>query len=300
MTWADPLKRDSLPATPMNAPSVSHRLKNLLYDRLEPGQASWLDARTAVSLEPPSGRELFLTYTLIGRKFPDAAIKVPAEPDNRLFDYLSRHEIRLDQLARIYLLSKALERDPYYFIPKVSTLVQVADTGELITFLRYLPVLPHSEEFAATAVDALRTNIAPVFDAIALENPYPETHFDQAQWNQMYLKAAFMQRDLLKIVGVEHRGNARLARIISDYAHERWAASRPVDPLIWRPVGPFLEGTLLADMKRLLESADAREQRAGYLCCRAADDPQAAALLAGHALQAVYASNPFSWDDLKP
>lgn len=284
----------------MNSPSVSQRLKNLLYDRLEPGQANWLDGRLAVSLEPPSGRELFLTYTLIGRKLPESKVEVPGGAKDRLWQYLGLHGIRLDQLARIYLLARALERDPYYFIPKVGTLVQVADTGELITFLRYLPMLPHSEEFATIAVDALRTNIAPVFDAIALENPYPEAHFDPDQWNQMYLKAAFMQRDLLKIMGVEHRGNARLARIISDYAHERWAASRPVDPLFWRPVGPFLDAELLADMKRLLESADAREQRAGYLCCLASDAPGAADLLNGHALQAEYASKPFNWDDLKP
>lgn len=294
------LERDSWQAYPMNTPSVSQRLKKLLYDHLEPHQASWLDGRLEVSLEPPSGRDLFLTYTLIGRKLPDGQVAVPGVPEDRLWDYLGRHGIRLDQLARIYLLSKALERDPYYFIPKVSTLVQVADTGELITFLRFLPVLPHSEEFAATAVDALRTNIAPVFDAIALENPYPETLFDQAQWNQMYLKAAFMQRDLLRIIGVEHRGNARLARIISDYAHERWAASRPVDPLIWRPVGPFIDDALLADMKRLLESADQREQRAGFLSCRASEDPRVTALLSGHALQATYASKPFNWEDLTP
>lgn len=284
----------------MNSPSVSQRLKIVLYDHLEPMQARWLDERLVASLEPPSGRDLFLTYTLIGRKLPDTGVAVPEVSKDRLWNYLGRHGIRLDQLARIYLLSKALERDPYYFIPKVGTLVQVADTGELITFLRYLPVLPHSEEFAATAVDTLRTNIAPVFDAIALENPYPEAHFDQGQWNQMYLKAAFMQRDLLKIPGVEHRGNARLARIISDYAHERWAASRPVDPLIWRPVGPFLDDHLLADMKRLLESPDTREQRAGYLSCLASDDPRAAALLSGHALQATYTSKPFNWEDLKP
>ena len=284
----------------MNRESVSERLKKLLFPHLDPEQVRWLESRVAVLLDPPSGRDLFLTYTLIGRRLPQTEVSVPGEPNNRLWLYLGRHGIRLDQLARIYVLAAALERDPYYFVPKVGTLIQVADTGELITFLRFLPVLPHSEEFATTAVDSLRTNIAPVFDAIALDNPYPETHFDQGQWNQMYLKAAFMQRDLLKIIGVDHRANPALARIISDYAHERWAASRPVDPLIWRPVGPFLEGNLLEDMKRLLESSDSREQRAGFLSCRASGKPQAAALIAGHPVQAGYDTKPFDWEDLKP
>lgn len=284
----------------MNSPSVSDHLKKLLFSRLDTQQATWFEDRLAVTLEPPSGRDLFLTYTLIGRKLPAIGVEVTEAPKEWLWSYLKGHGIRLDQLARIYLLARALERDPYYFVPKVGTLLQVADTGELTTFLHFLPVLPHSEEFAAAAVDALRTNISTVFDAIALENPYPEAHFDQAQWNQMYLKAAFMERDLLKIIGVEHRSNARLARIISDYAHERWAASRPVDPLIWRPVGPFLDEPLLADMRRLLESPDGREQRAGFLSCRASRDPRAAALISGHPLRAVYDSKPFNWEDLKP
>ena len=190
----------------MNPASVSERLKKLLFPQLGPEQVRWLESRLAVSLHPPSGRDLFLTYTLIGRKFPATRVDIPEEGRDRLGDYLALHGIGLDQLARIYLLAAALERDPYYFVPKVGTLIQVADTGELITFLRYLPALPHSEEFAATAVDALRTNIAPVFDAISLDNPYPETHFDQGQWNQMFLKAGFMQRDPLGALwGLEFR-----------------------------------------------------------------------------------------------
>ena len=290
--------KSPIAAAPMKSPPVAERLKELLFKQLSPEQGQWLESRMAVSLHPPSGRDLFLTYTLIGRRFPSTRVQIPGEGRDRLRDYLALHGASLDQLARIYLLAAALERDPYYFIPKVGTLIQVADTGELITFLRFLPALPHSEEFAATAVDALRTNISTVFDAIALQNPYPETHFDQGQWNQMYLKAAFMQRDLLKIIGVEHRANAALARIISDYAHERWAASRPVDPLIWRPVGPFLDEALLADMKRLLESPDQCEQMAGFLCCRVSKNPKAATLVAGHPVQAAYAAKPFDWKEL--
>ena len=97
------LERDSLQAYPMNSPSVSQRLKKLLYVHLEPDQASWLDGRLAVSLEPPSGRDLFLTYTLIGRKLPDGQVPVPAATEDRLWSYLGRHGIRLDQLARIFL-----------------------------------------------------------------------------------------------------------------------------------------------------------------------------------------------------
>ena len=240
-----------------------------------------------------------MTYSLLSGKvdqgktvkFPDASEAVSA--------YLGSQGANLLQISRIYLLVKVLEHHPEYFIPKVANLIQVADTGELETFLKFLILLPHSEQFKDVAVEALRTNIATVFDAIALNNPYPSKYFNDQQWNQMYLKAAFMQRDLLQIIGVEERANADLARIISDYAHERWAASRPADPLFWRPVGPYLNEQLLEDMRRLLERGEAGEQMAGYLCCRASELPQAAALIKGHELSETYRRELFDWKDIK-
>jgi hypothetical protein len=139
-----------------------------------------------------------------------------------------------------------------------------------------------------------------LFDAIALENPYPAAHFNDQQWNQMYLKAAFMQRDLSLIMDVDRRANNDLARIISDYAHERWAASRSIDPMFWRPVTHFLEGILLEDMARLLASDDLLERRAGALCCHYAGTSAAKALLQGHeALVQAIADKKLTWNTLK-
>ena len=279
---------------------VSLQLKKIIYPVLAQDMQEWLDARLHKTLHPASGRELFLTYSLIGRKFPASLIPITEEPGNPLLEYLRQHQPDQISLARIFLLSEALEADRNYFVPKVGQLIQVADTSELITFLRYLYYLPEGASFVNAGVEALRTNIADVFDAIALDNPYPANYFDEQQWNQMYLKAAFMERDLLRIREVSRRGNAKLARIISDYAHERWAASRKVDPLIWQPVGPFLDENLMGDMERLLGSEDLREQRAGYLCCRASKYPQASEAISTHKLAQTYKTTPFDWEDLKP
>jgi hypothetical protein len=198
------------------------------------------------------------------------------------------------------LLVRVLEENSEYFLPKVANLIQVADTGELETFLKFLILLPHAEEFKNVAVEAIRTNIATVFDAISLNNPYPAEYFNDAQWNQMYLKAAFMQRNLADIQQVDRRANKDLARIISDYAHERWAASRDVDPLFWRPVINFLDGVLLEDMKRLLESDDLREAGAAALCCHYSDRPEASALLKNHPERIEQIkSKTISWKKLK-
>src|SRR5690606_33852490 len=175
----------------------------------------------------------------------------------------------------IYLLADVLMADPEFFAPKVNNIIQVADTSELETFLKYLILLPDAERFKTTAVATLRTNVSTVFDAIALNNPYPSKYFNDQQWNQMYLKAAFMQRDLSKIADIDKRANRDLARIISDYAHERWSASRNIDPYFWRPVSQFLEGQLLLDMERLLNSGNVSEKKAGALCCYRSDNEKA-------------------------
>ena len=85
-------------------------------------------------------------------------------------------------------------------------------------------------------------------------------------------------------------------RIISDYAHERWEASRTVPPHFWRPVGPFIDETLLADMKRLFASFDIKENQAAALCCHQSKNTKAAQLLAQYpVLEQAVASNQLQW-----
>lgn len=276
---------------------VTEQLKTYLDSALDASSLRWLEERLGKILESPSARELFMAYTLTARNIPGKASGWK-KGDGFLNTYLRLQQPGLQEMVRIYILATALEAKPDFFIPKVAKLIEVADTGELVTFLKFLPLLPENQAFKAPAVEALRTNIATVFDAIALDNPYPADHFNEQQWNQMYLKAAFMQRDLLRISRIPERANAALSRIISDYAHERWAASRAVDPLIWQPVGPFVEGALLKDMERLLQSEDPREQKAGYLCCLNAPASAAKALIADHPLKNQYEKSPFDWEDI--
>jgi hypothetical protein len=116
----------------------------------------------------------------------------------------------------------------------------------------------------------------------------------------MYLKAAFMQRDLSRIQDVDRRANTDLARIISDYAHERWAASRDVDPVFWRPVSNFIEGNLVNDIQRLIHSDNPQENRAAALCCVQSENEVAKKLLQSHPELAEQANKGnFTWYNLK-
>ncbi len=242
-------------------------LASILELRSEGPAYQWFTERLDLILEKSSARELYLTYSLCATKFSSAVLEDIDLNDPALKNYLIEKKASLLTIARIYLLGKVVATNTDVFKEKVQNLIQIADTGELETFLKFLILLPNPEDYLFAGVEALRTNIAIVFDAIALKNPYPAAYFNDQQWNQMYLKAAFMQRDLGDIEAVDQRANKELTRIISDYAHERWAASRTIDPDFWRPVSNFLEGPLVDDVKRLLQSDNAIEVKAGTLVC---------------------------------
>lgn len=280
------------------------QISNDIYSVLEANESQdsivWLAERIAKIQDSKATKDLFMTYSLLASKFKATALLDANSKVSESVSLFVSHKASLLEISRIYLLVKVLEIDANHFGPKVNSIIEVADTGELETFLKYLILLPNPEVFKSTAVEALRTNIATVFDAITLNNPYPGKYFNDQQWNQMYLKAAFMERNLSMIQAVDERANKDLTRIISDYAHERWAASRKIDPLFWRPVTGFLNDTLLLDMKRLLSSDDLQENKAGGLCCFNSKNDQALKMLNQYPqLKDKIASKEITWNTLK-
>lgn len=257
----------------------------------------WLKDKTKKILEEESAREFFLTYTLLAEKVTAALVTIEGETETE--NYLKKQKVNALEIARIYFLNFILSAKQDVFTPQVAKIIQIADSSEMETFLKYLLFLPQPEAFKMVAVDALRTNIASVFDALALYNPYPAHYFEDKQWNQMFLKAAFMQRPLQHIVAVDERANADLARIISDYAHERWVAGRDIDPYFWRPVTGFINETLLRDMQRLFSSDNSAARKAAALCCHNSNNEVAKKLLANYPeLYQLAESDELNWNTI--
>ena len=263
----------------MQHSDIGNDLLTIIEQNCEEDSKNWFYEKLGAIINNQSVREFYLTYSLCNIKFSGETLSGIQKSNGDFIKYLLQHGISHMQLARIALLIRVLEEDSEFFEEKAKNLIQVADKGELETFLRYLILLPNSQNFRNVAVEALRTNITAVFDAISQNNPYPSLFFNDHQWNQMFLKAAFMERDLGGILDIDTRANEDLARIISDYAHERWSASRKVDPEIWRPTTNFLQGRLLEDMKRLFESNDPDYRSAAALCCYHSNKEEARKLL---------------------
>jgi hypothetical protein len=94
------------------------------------------------------------------------------------------------------------------------------------------------------------------------------------------LKCLFVGSPLYLVHGLDGRVNADLAQMLCDFAHERWAAHRPVSPELWRAVGPLADGAMLVDLERVIATGTEAERAGAALSAR--HNPNAEGVLATH------------------
>lgn len=185
----------------------------------------------------------------------------------------------IDQAGRTALVISYPYADPDAYVQTLDKIFSTADVGESVALYQSLPLLPHPERFRSRAAEGVRSNITSVLNAVALDNPYPSEYLDDDAWNQMVLKAVFVGSPLYRIRGLDERANPKLARMLVDYAHERWAASRSVTPELWRPVGPFVDGGYAEELALVLDSSDDTQREAAALALHDASSEHARRLL---------------------
>ena len=110
----------------------------------------------------------------------------------------------------------------------VQRLFEGGELGEQESILRMLELLPLPSRYVETALLGCRANALRVFEAIACDNAYPERHFPERSFNQMVLKAIFLEVPVARIEGLARRRSPELERMARDYASERRAAGRSV------------------------------------------------------------------------
>jgi len=131
--------------------------------------------------------------------------------------------------ARICLLVHAMDRfNADDHVTLVRDVFRTGDNRERIALLQSLSLLPAPERFVETAVEACRTHVQDVFEAIACDNPYPATHFADLNFAQMIMKALFTGAPLARVHEWQTRVTVDMQRMARDFAAERTAAGRPV------------------------------------------------------------------------
>jgi hypothetical protein len=185
----------------------------------------------------------------------------------------------INRLCRVWLVLHLDPTNSDTYIRTIESLFSAAEMNEQVALYSALPFLAYPMQWRRRCAEGIRSNIGDVLQAIMCGNPYPSENLEEGPWNQMVLKAFFTEKPVHLIVGLDERANKELARILRDYAHERWAAHRAVNPLLWRCVGPFIDAESYPDIKRIAASENSLEQEAAALACSTSSYPPARELL---------------------
>ena len=280
--------------------AVAQVLRSWLKRQLPEEQLSWLEGQLA-RLESGRERDLEILFGLAPRRIGRADLRLSADDLAAADEARSGWDPRqwtLDDAARILALLE-FARASARFTEAYMSLCRTAEVGEAVALYRGLPLYPEPDSLEWQAGEGLRTSMRAVFEAIAHRNPYPKENFSEDRWNHMVLKALFIGSTLHPIQGLDERSNPTLARILRDYAHERWAAGRSVTPELWRCMGPFAEGEMVEDLERLAKSGDAQDRRAAALALAASPDGRASRVLERLPVETMMVkTGALSWDNI--
>jgi hypothetical protein len=212
-------------------------LRELLARRVVGPALAWLEAEHAwldgvAAIGGFDAPRFSRTFTAMARRLGRAPLALDDAEAARVREAeleqpLSRWTV--DELGRVEWLVRGVA---LHAGDSAVTLVrQVFDDGdnrERQAVLHALPLLPEPERFVALGVDACRSHVSPIFEAIACDNVYPARYFPDASFQQMALKVAFVELPLSRVMLLETRKTDELDRMARDYAGEREAAGRPV------------------------------------------------------------------------
>ncbi|MEO8151135.1 MAG: EboA domain-containing protein [Bacteroidia bacterium] len=173
----------------------------------------------------------------------------------------------VDKAIRVLILFEIPHEHDETYINTLEELFGSGDMGELIALYSALPVLPYPDQLIKRCEEGIRTNMGDVFESVGNNNPFPADYLSEDAFNQMVLKCMFIGKPLYKVINLNHRLNKALAVMALDYAHERWAALRKINPELWQLIAPFLESKDLKDVERSLWTGDELERRAVVLAC---------------------------------
>jgi hypothetical protein len=279
----------------------SELLRSWLRRQLSGDATDWVEAQALAVGGAETDRALFLAISLVHRRIgkadlvlsaADIAAADAARPGWRPVGW------SLDQAARVFLLLAA-GGSPARFAERLEQLFATADISELIAFYRGLPLYPDQARYIERAAEGVRTNMKAVFESVAHNSPYPAEQFSEGGWNQMVVKALFIGSTLYPIEGLERRWNPDLTRMLCDYAHERWAAGRPVSYELWRGVGRHADKAAIDDLARVLATGAPTERQAAAIALGESPHREAESILGRDPnLAAAVHNGQISWETL--
>jgi hypothetical protein len=225
------LQLRSVYTTQMSIRSLSEFLRTALRSRVEADAMSWLE-ETLGRVADGDDDALLIAYTRarrLGRERLNLSAGEQGDIQRLQADVqLDRWTLEDAGRAALLLARATAATGPGGFVEAATECYGRGDSSEQQSWLKSTPLLPEPERLLPLVIDACRTNILPLFEAVACENPFPSRYFPERNFNQLVLKALFNNVALSRIAGLSERRNADLTRMAADYASERRAAGRTV------------------------------------------------------------------------
>jgi hypothetical protein len=276
-------------------------LQNCLERQLAPPVLNWLADRFEAT-RTGDRAEFHLAFGLIPRKTGKTILQLTEAEllQAKAIQPGWRPELwSVDQAARTLLVNFLPSEPEEAFREILDRTFAAGEVGELVALYQSLWLLPHPESHRLRAAEGIRSSIRTVFGAVSQDNSYPASHLEEGPFNQMVLKCLFVGLPLDPIVGLDSRTNPRLARMLLDYARERWAAKRDVSPELWRPLSPFVDFEICEAMRRLLEQGSEMEKQAAVLTLKGSFTRPAQLFLGEHSERlAPLLARPMNWSEI--
>ena len=250
--------------------TLQTQLQQIVLNTVTPEAWQWLQEKGVQVQSEKEATALNTAFAAIPRKTGTPLVEIAQKEKETFLQWQPQLQIEgwgSDRVARVWLLMQLDATDKEAYFQKIETLFLSASMNELVALYSALPVLHHPQLWHHRCTEGIRSNIGTVLEAIMCDNVYPSQNLDEGAWNQLVLKAFFTDKPVHRIVGLDARANKSLAYTLSDYAHERWAAGRPVNPQLWRCVAPFIDEKLFDDVVRLAQSDIEVEREAAALIC---------------------------------
>ncbi|WEK18914.1 MAG: EboA domain-containing protein [Candidatus Pedobacter colombiensis] len=224
-----------MPATEIR--SLAELFHQIIKRNLNSDAWSWLEKKVNLVKTEERSVQLNLSFSqlprITGRNIVELKNNEAAEITLLVPDLEIDHWT-IDRLCRVWLLMQLPAGDKETYLKKINGLFAVAEMNEQVALYTALPFYGYPEEWIAKCEEGVRSNIGTVLEAIMYHNPYPAKFLSIPSWNQLVLKAFFMEKEVSKIYGLYERVNPALSETLLDYVQERLAAHRTVAPEIYQ------------------------------------------------------------------
>lgn len=221
------------------------QLTSLLWAQLPEKGREWLQQQLAKAQAGSSFQAWNITFVALPRFTGKHTIPLAQDSLDQLDAILPGFTPQgwpADRLARAWWLLQWPAADEAAYVRSITTLFQTGSMEELTALYACLPLLAWPESWVGQTAEGIRSNIGDVLEAIMLQNPYPARYLPEPAWNQLVLKAFFTSKAVQQVIGLQARNNKTLQQMLRDYAAERKAAGRTIDPQL-----PPLAEQVLAD-----------------------------------------------------